>query len=163
DQRRRLVESGYEVRDTRAGTWLLPRQTEERLISSSADAPLLLTEPARHAFSVHLLAHNSRTDLERCAASVVRPAPTPALRLVILDNGSTDDTLDYLRRLEREGRVGNVPVRILFADHNMGFAAGRNASLRTSLGHITLMLDTSIEVNGDIWTPLAHLLEDKTI
>src|SRR5262249_52510670 len=99
DQRRRLSDGDIRVRDTRWGTWLLSRQAEERLLSSSAEAPLKLSEPARHAFSIHLLAHNNRADVERCVDGVVQHAGGQDMELVILDNGSTDDTLDYLRRL----------------------------------------------------------------
>ena len=49
-----------------------------------------------------------------------------------MDNGSTDDTLGYLRTLAREGLRDasgeRIDVRVLFADHDMGFAAGRNAT-----------------------------------
>jgi cysteinyl-tRNA synthetase len=54
-------------------------------------------------------------------------------------------------------------MHVLFADHNMGFAAGRNATMRASRGRSIVLLDTSIEVRGDIWTPLACTLADPSI
>ena len=51
-------------------------------------------------------------------------------------------------------------IQVLFADHNMGFAAGRNATMRASRGRFIVLLDTSIELNGAIWQPLAELLTD---
>ncbi|GAC1631952.1 MAG: hypothetical protein NVS4B9_24180 [Ktedonobacteraceae bacterium] len=47
-----------------------------------------------------------------------------------------------------------IGLHVLFADHNMGFAAGRNATMRVSRGRYVVLMDTSIEVKGDIWTPL---------
>ncbi|MEO7003141.1 MAG: hypothetical protein ABI068_15100, partial [Ktedonobacterales bacterium] len=59
--------------------------------------------------------------------------------------------------------VGELPARVFFADHDMGFATGRNASFKASRGRIIVQLDTSIEVKGDIWAPIERLLADPTI
>ena len=82
---------------------------------------------------------------------------------MIIDNGSTDDTLPYLQQLARRGELTGVEgqrvgLQVLFADHNMGFAAGRNATMRASRGRFIVLMDTSIEVKGDIWEPLAKTL-----
>jgi hypothetical protein len=47
---------------------------------------------------------------------------------------------------------------VLFADHNLGFAAGRNATFRASRGRYIVMLDTSIELKSEIWSGLAQAL-----
>ncbi|HEU5378988.1 MAG TPA: glycosyltransferase, partial [Ktedonobacteraceae bacterium] len=57
----------------------------------------------------------------------------------------------------------SIALQVLFADHNMGFAAGRNATLRASRGRYIVLLDTSIELNGNVWEPLAALLADPAI
>src|SRR5579883_2570746 len=117
---------------------------------------------------MNLLAHNSRGDLERCIQSIRRFAGGHALELVIVDNGSTDETLGYLQQLVRAGdppgeNGERIALQVLFADHNMGFAAGRNATMRASRGRFIVLLDTSIEVKGDIWEPLAMTLADRNI
>ena len=155
--------AGYEVRDTLTGTHLVRRAGDEALISGATDVPSQLDAPDGHAFSVNLLAHNSRDDLERCIQSVIRTASGRDIEIVILDNGSTDDTLVYLKRLDTEKSVGGLPARVLFADHDMGFAAGRNAQFRASLGRVVVQIDTSIEVSGDIWSPIEELLAHPDI
>jgi cysteinyl-tRNA synthetase len=161
--RERIAAAGYQVRDTPAGSYLAVRDDDEALISSSGDVPSRLREPDQRAFSVNLLAHNSRDDLQRCVESVARHAAGRDVELVIVDNGSTDDTLAYLKQLSKTGAAGGLPVRVLFADHDMGFAAGRNASFRASVGRIIVQIDTSIELQGDVWTPIEQLLADPTI
>jgi cysteinyl-tRNA synthetase len=164
--RARISEAGFIIQDTREMPldWrLISREDEEPTISSSGDAPNRLGEPARHAFSVALLAHNSEDDLRRCIESVARNSAGHDIELVLLDNGSTDGTLAYLKRIKREGQVNGLPAQVFFADHDMGFAAGRNAQFRASLGRIVVQIDTSIEVSGDIWTPIAELLAEPTI
>ena len=168
--RNTLHAEGYDVRDTRNGTLVLPRKPEDEftIISSSTSVPDSTRQPDLYDFSVNLLAHNSREDLERCIESMCRHSSRHTLELVIIDNGSTDDTLSYLQQLARSdnltGEDGqHIGLRVLFADHNMGFAAGRNATMRASRGHIIMLMDTSVEVAGDIWTPLAQTLANEGI
>ncbi len=158
-----IAAQGYAVRDGRDQTWLLPRREQERFISGSRDVPSQFETPDRYAFTVALLAHNNRDDLARCIASVVRHAAGRSIELVIVDSGSTDETYTYLQHLTREDGSGGLPLRVLFADHDVGFAAARNAALRASLGRIVVLLDTSIELAGAIWTPIETLLADPSV
>ena len=168
--RQKLSSAGYALRDTARGTLVLPRRSEDEftVISSSTDIPDNTQRPDLYDFSLNLLAHNSRKDLERCIESVRKHVYDQQVELVIIDNGSTDDTLAYLQQLARGGDlVGEfgqrIAVQVLFADHNMGFAAGRNATMRASRGHSIILMDTSIEVRGDIWEPLAMTLADRSV
>ncbi len=170
DLRQNIQTAGYEVRDTRLGPLVVQRRLEDEFVvlSSSTDAPDAAKQPDTCEFSVNLLAHNSRSDLQRCIESICRFAEHRNLEIVIIDNGSTDDTLAYLQQLARNGdlvaRLGQpIQLQVLFADHNMGFAAGRNATMRASHGRNLVLMDTSIELQGDIWTTLAQLLADRNI
>jgi len=161
---------GYDVRDTARGPLLVPRRAEEEftVISSSTDIPDAASLPDRYDFSVNLLAHNSRDDLERCIQSVCRHSAGRRVELVVIDNGSTDETLSYVQQLARQqnlvGEQGEpVAVRVIFADHNIGFAAGRNATMRASRGRCMILMDTSIEVMGNIWEPLEAVLSDPQV
>jgi cysteinyl-tRNA synthetase len=161
--------AGYDVRDTLAGPLLRARGPEEEFgsISRPADVPSQVGAPDLYEFSVNLLAQNSRADLQRCVESLARHAGGRSVELVVVDNGSTDDTVEYLQRLARAGLRdaggADIPLRVLFADHNMGFAAGRNATMRASRGHAIVLLDTSIELRGDIWVPLERALADQSV
>src|SRR5712692_848405 len=168
--REELAQEGYTLRDPAQGPLVLPRRLEDEfaVLSSSSDAPDHTLAADSYEFSVNLLAHNSSADLERAIQSVLRHAYGYAIELVIIENGSTDDTLAYLQQLARGGDLRaddgqRVALQVLFADHNMGFAAGRNATMRASRGRFIVLMDTSIEVNGDIWEPLAQTLADSNI
>ena len=168
--RTELASGGYSVRDTVQGSLVLPRRLEDEftVLSSSGDAPDRTQEADQYEFSVNLLAHNSREDLERAIASVARNTDGHAIELVIIENGSTDDTLPYLQQLARGGDIithdgQRIALQVLFADHNIGFAAGRNATMRASRGHYIVLMDTSIEINGNIWEPLAQTLADRNM
>src|SRR5579859_6447827 len=163
--RQALQASGYALRDTERGALVLPRRREEEfsVLSSSRDVPDATHSSDLYEFSVNLLAHNSRDDLERCVRSICRHAGHRRIELVIIDNGSADETLPYLEQLARQNALQSeqgepIGLQVYFADHNMGFAAGRNVSMRASRGRYLLLMDTSIEVNGDIWEPLEQAL-----
>ncbi len=168
--RHELKSAGYELRDTARGSLVVPRRPEEEftVISSSIDVTDNTSSPDLFEFSVNLLAHNSREDLERCIQSICRHSASHHIELVIIDNGSTDDTLAYLQQLARRGDLKGddgqrTGLQVIFADHNLGFAAGRNATMRASKGHYIILMDTSIEVKDNIWEPLAQTLADSNI
>jgi cysteinyl-tRNA synthetase len=171
DHIRSEVESaGYTLNDTENGCIVFPRRLEDEftVLSSFSDAPDNTQKADLYQFSVNLLAHNSRDDLERCIQSICRHSADRSIELVLIDNGSTDETLAYVEQLARQdnlvGASGqHIGLQVLFADHNMGFAAGRNATMRVSRGHYIVLMDTSIEVDGDIWAPLAMSLADRNI
>jgi cysteinyl-tRNA synthetase len=164
-----LWAAGYEVRDTKGGTLVVPGREDKTLvtISSSKEGPNLLNAPDKYEFSVSLLAQNSRDDLERCLKSIACYQSGHNLEVLVIDNGSTDDTLPYLQQLAHNGLKNEqgetLPLKVIFADHNLGFAAGRNVTFRASEGRFIVMLDTSIELKGDIWTPLAKSLSDPSV
>ncbi len=168
--RQNLSREGYLVRDTRQGTLVAPRRLDEEfsVLARSSDAQDNTQLPDLFEFSVNLLAHNSKDDVERCIESIRRHATGHSIELVVIDNGSTDETLPYLQQLARQedliGEDGQrIRLHVLFADHNMGFAAGRNATMRVSRGKYVILMDTSIEVKGDIWVSLATVLRDPEV
>jgi cysteinyl-tRNA synthetase len=168
--RESLAVAGYLLRDTRRGTLLLSRPLDEEflVLSSASDAPDHRHDPDICEFSINLLAHNNRVDLQRCVASICRHAAGHSLEVVIIDNGSTDETLACLQDLARAGHLSGsqgeqIALHVLFADHNMGFAAGRNATMRASRGRYLVLLDTSIELTDDIWQPLTTQLADPLV
>ena len=101
DQIRSEIKSaGYMINDTPYGGIVLPRRLEEEftVLSSSSDAPDNTQRADLYEFSVNLLAHNSQDDLERCIQSICRYSDDRSIELVIIDNGSTDETLAYLEQ-----------------------------------------------------------------
>ncbi len=168
--RQELESAGYTIEDTVHGPLVLPRRLEDEftVLSSSSDAPDNTQVSDLLEFSVNLLAHNSKDDLERCIQSICRHNYNRSIELVIVDNGSTDETLAYLQQQARNDYLSatngqHIGLQVLFADHNMGFAAGRNATMRASRGRYIVIMDTSIELKGDIWEPLDETLADPNV
>jgi len=159
--RQRILAAGYEVRDTRQGTTVLPRPpwlAQPGTISRSSDIPSLLGETPSLEFTVSVLARDNLPEVERCLRSLLRWLPAQA-EVLVVDNGSSDDTGRWLDDLAREeGRL-----RVFHADHFLGAAAARNVTVRQARGRIFLWLDVSVEVTGDLFSPIAVALSQPLV
>lgn len=90
--------------------------------------------------SVIIVSYNARADLERCLESIAAAAARTDLEIVVVDNASTDDTVEAVR--SRWPRV-----KLIEAGGNLGFSKGNNIGIRQSRGELVLLL------NGDTIVP----------
>ena len=104
--------------------------------------------------SVVILNWNGRRHLERYLPSVVAHTEGDA-EVVVADNGSTDDSLQWLRL--------NYPdVRVIRLDRNYGFAGGYNRALREVESEYVLLLNSDVEVTAGWWQPLVEVLDTES-
>jgi cysteinyl-tRNA synthetase len=156
--RERIRGMGYEVRDmgettkvVREPQWAKAAPT----ISSSHDVESLLGRADEVEFTVSIVAREGCQELDRCVASVRHWASGVRAEMLVVDNGLPDGCGALLDEIaSRDQRV-----RVFHADHFLGAAAGRNVTLRQARGRHVVMLDTSVELKGDIFTPLRALLD----
>ena len=104
--------------------------------------------------SVVILNWNGRKHLERYLPSVVRHTVGEGVEVVVADNGSTDDSLLWLRMTYPELRV----VRL---DKNYGFAEGYNRALQHIDAEYYLLLNSDVEVAAGWWQPLVEVLDSN--
>ncbi len=152
---------GHLVEDQARGALIARRDRRlgprpRRTISS----PLEVAERDAGAleWSVCIVAHDWRDDVERSLVSVLRVLPSSA-EVLVLDDGSTDDTAPWLDARARE----DPRLVALFADRPLGEGRARNALLRTARGRLQLHLDPSVELTGDLFAPLAKALADPRV
>jgi len=91
--------------------------------------------------SVTLITYNSGRFIKRCLESVLEQK-YPSLELVIIDNASTDGTVDILEQFQDS-------CRIYYNDENIGFAAAQNQAIGLGGGEwiLTLNPDVLLEPN----------------
>lgn len=100
--------------------------------------------------AVVILNWNGRRHLEMYLPSVV--AHSAAARIVIADNGSTDDSLAFLRE--------NFPaVELVLLDRNYGYAEGYDRALAQIDAQYYVLLNSDIGVGEGWLDPLVGLLE----
>ena len=91
--------------------------------------------------AIVILNWNGRPMLERFLPSVVANSSTDA-EIIVADNGSTDDSIDFLKT--------NYPsLRLIQMDKNYGFAEGYNRALAQVDAEYYVLLNDDVEVTPD--------------
>lgn len=87
--------------------------------------------------SVVILNWNGEKTLRQFLPSVLEHTQLPDVEIVVADNGSTDDSLDYLK---------TQPVRIIVLSENYGFAGGYNHAMEQVDAEYVVLLNSDVEV-----------------
>lgn len=102
---------------------------------------------ARPKVSVIIVSWNARPLLERCLPSVVATEYTD-MEIVLADNGSTDDSVEWVQ--------ANYPsVRVISIGENLGFCGGNNRAIEQTDSPFVVLLNNDVQVEPD-W--LEHLV-----
>jgi GT2 family glycosyltransferase len=86
--------------------------------------------------SVTIVTYNSGRFIKRCLESVLEQK-YPNLEVIIVDNASTDGTVDILEQFQDT-------CQIHYNDENIGFAAAQNQAIRLSNGEFVLTLNPDV-------------------
>lgn len=160
--KRQIEEAGYVIKDNPHGAHLIILPSIEvggNVYRSSRQLPSLLDQPDTSLFSVNILAHNSFEETQRCLTSVLRFAGNTHIEIILVDNDSQDELSIWAASLQHS----EPRLHILRTSRPMGEAEARNIGLKQSQGCYILLLDKSVELTGDIFTPLAQVLSNEHI
>ncbi len=99
--------------------------------------------------SIVIPAYNAAAFVEDAINSVLVQT-TPAREIIVVNDGSKDDTLAILQALaDRHTRAtGNIPSLVIIDQKNAGVSAARNAAAAIATGHYIAFLDAD-----DIYLP----------
>lgn len=105
---------------------------------------------ARPLFSVAVPAYNAQTFLDACIDSVLAQT-CDDYELLVIDDGSTDDTPQILRRY-----ADAYPVVRIVRQENMGLLAARRTALANLTGRYVVFLDSDDALRSDALEVLAR-------
>ncbi|HYA17924.1 MAG TPA: glycosyltransferase [Bryobacteraceae bacterium] len=113
--------------------------------------------PSRAAASLVIPNWNGKDLLERFLPSwVAAIASHPGSEIVIVDNGSTDGSAEWV--------AANYPeVKLVALPKNLGFGGGSNAGFRAAKNDIVVLLNSDMRVAPDFLAPLLDGFTDETI
>jgi cysteinyl-tRNA synthetase len=160
-----ILSQGYVVEDTNRSTRVRPKTSLERqeelwhTVSSSREVESCLDYPAQYDFTFILNAYNYVGDVQRCVGSMLKHINGYSAEIIVVDNGSTDGTAEWLEGLQSS----NPNVRVVHCDHVIGDAAGKNIGLKQSLGKNIIIMDASTEIVGDLLGLVGQQLADESV
>ena len=152
---------GYLVRDTSEGTWIRPKTefelVEERFttVSSPREVDSYLDTEPELDFSMVMVVSDYLDDVVRCTQSALTWADGYSAELVVVDNGSTDGTSEWLEELKSK----DSRVHVIHCDHVLGEGAAKNIGLMQSRGRTVVIIDPSVETTGDFLGGLGDCLQ----
>jgi GT2 family glycosyltransferase len=102
--------------------------------------------------AVIVLNWNGSTMLHRYLPSVVRYSADKDVTIYVVDNGSTDDSVEVVRQ--------EFPtVNLLLFDRNYGFAEGYNRAVEQIEAEYVVLLNSDVEVTPDWLRPLTDYMD----
>ncbi len=140
------------------------RRTPDRL-RGAVSLPRLASRPdgrmSDRDVSVNLLAQPGEDldAVERAARSALHHAGRHTLQVVLVDATGDPSVHERFARL----RDSNGCVDVVWLDHDPGAAGGRNAGLRASRGEVVVLMDASVQLTGDAFSPVVAALREPGV
>ncbi len=88
--------------------------------------------------SIVIVNYNTAQLSVACVESILRQPLRSRIEIIVVDNGSQDDSVARLRQLP-------PPVRLIENRANLGFAAANNRGIQESRGRYVLLLNSDTE------------------
>lgn len=105
--------------------------------------------------SVIVLAWNGMAYLDACLSAVLAQG-YPAFEVIVVDNGSTDGSADFVAQCYPQ-------VQLIRNERNLGFAAGNNVGLRAATGDVLVLLNQDTVVRQGWLEALVDTFQDPSV
>jgi hypothetical protein len=122
--------------------------------------PSLLGQPPVRPVTAIVVAREDVPGAARAVGALLTLA-TEEVDVVVVADGLPDRSIQPIQAAMPEGAAGRV--EIVRTSAALGQAASLNAGARRATGRVIVVVDSSIEVTGDMTGPLAAVLEDPRV
>jgi glycosyltransferase involved in cell wall biosynthesis len=100
--------------------------------------------------SVIIPAYNAQETIDFCLDSLIKQKNLDfPLELIFVDDGSTDGTVEHIKRFQQQDLPNNVKIKLLLQEKNQGPAAARNRGAKEASGDILLFTDADCVAEVD--------------
>lgn len=110
--------------------------------------------------------YNGRELLEKNFPSVLealKNSKNNISEIVVVDDGSTDNSLQYLNQFKDEIKANNSTIKIVKHTKNRGFSAAINTGARSSTGDLIVLLNNDVSVQKNFLESVIPLFDDKNV
>jgi len=113
--------------------------------------------------SIIILSWNTEKLLKQCVESILNNCKSErrnkvVAEIIVIDNGSTDGSVKYLRDLELK-KYRNIELKIILNEKNLGFGAGNNQGMKAASGQYFLLLNSDTIVKNQAWLKMAEFMD----
>lgn len=102
--------------------------------------------------SIVIVNWNVRDLLRQCLNSILADLQTCTLEIIVIDNASTDGSVEMVRQKFPQ-------VRLIASEVNLGYTGGNNLGITTSQGRYILLLNPDTEVVGDALSQMVAYMD----
>ncbi len=115
----------------------------------------LVHRDARPDVSVVIPVFNKLELTRLCIESILRYSAQASFEIILVDNGSTDRTREWLKKQAAAGRL-----KAILNQQNLGFSRGCNVGAEASSGRYILFLNNDMEVTPNWLDPMVTTLDN---
>ncbi len=105
--------------------------------------------------AIVILNWNGKNFLEQFLPSVVENSQEEGTQIFVADNGSSDDSVDFLKKKYPE-------IQLILLDKNYGFAEGYNRALNLIDAKYFVLLNSDIKVTPNWISPIIEVMDENT-
>jgi mycofactocin system glycosyltransferase len=114
--------------------------------------------------SIIIPSHNRAGQLERCLRSLLLiEYPAPCLEIIVVDDGSTDETGTLLEQLEQEFTGRGIELRVVRHVERQGVARSRNSGAEAARSDLLAYIDSDCVASVDWLAEVIPAFQDASI
>ena len=103
--------------------------------------------------SIVIITWNGKFHLQKCLSSLAGYSKRPGVEVILVDNGSSDGTVDWVKKTWPD-------VRLVALEENKGVAYARNRGLELATGDYLLILDNDTVVTEATLDGMVQYMEE---
>lgn len=104
-----------------------------------------------YKYSICILTLNQLELTKKCLLSLMNTDFSDRTEIIIVDNGSTDGTQEWLVDFQNNYNTDEVRILVLLNKENRGCTGGRNQACGLAVGEYVVILDNDVEVIQNDW------------
>ena len=109
--------------------------------------------------SIIIVNWNGAEFLPKCLKSIVENPPSCSFEIVVVDNASTDKSVEWMKSAEAKNMLGETSFRLIESKENLGFGRANNLAFKRAQGDFILVLNPDTRVKEGSLDKLLDVLQ----